>query len=140
MTTTYTHRVMYYETDKMQCTHHSNYIRFMEEARVDFLDKIGYGYKRLEDENLVSPVIGVELEYKKTTTFDDLIDIDVRVKSFTGVRIEFGYVMKRGEDVVCLASSKHCFLDKNGRPVSLKRVTPKLFDLLDKEVRSADNQ
>ena len=38
----YTHRVKYYETDKMGVTHHSNYVRWMEEARVDFMDKIGY--------------------------------------------------------------------------------------------------
>ena len=31
----------YYETDQMGCVHHSNYIRWMEEARVDFLPKWG---------------------------------------------------------------------------------------------------
>lgn len=41
----YQHKVQYYETDKMGITHHSNYIRFLEEARIDFLEKIGYGYK-----------------------------------------------------------------------------------------------
>lgn len=43
---TFVHKVNYYETDKMGVTHHSNYIRFMEEARVDFLDKVGYSYKK----------------------------------------------------------------------------------------------
>ena len=37
----YKHKVQYYETDKMQVVHHSNYIRWMEEARVEFLEKIG---------------------------------------------------------------------------------------------------
>lgn len=38
----YIHRVNYYETDKMGITHHSNYLRWMEEARLDFLkSKIG---------------------------------------------------------------------------------------------------
>ena len=34
---TYIHKVKYYETDKMGITHHSNYVRFMEEARISFL-------------------------------------------------------------------------------------------------------
>ena len=65
----YLHKVAYYETDKMGVTHHSNYIRWMEEARVDFLEQIGFSYKKLEDEGIVSPVIGVECEYKAQTTF-----------------------------------------------------------------------
>lgn len=39
----YRHIVQYYETDKMGITHHSNYIRWMEEARIDFLRQIGWG-------------------------------------------------------------------------------------------------
>ncbi len=35
----YIHRVQYYETDQMAVVHHSNYIRWMEEARVEFLDR-----------------------------------------------------------------------------------------------------
>ena len=30
----YLHKVQYYETDKMGIAHHSNYIRWMEEARL----------------------------------------------------------------------------------------------------------
>ena len=44
----YRHKVQYYETDKMGITHHSNYIRWMEEARIDFLAQIGWNYERLE--------------------------------------------------------------------------------------------
>ena len=44
----YIRKINYYETDKMGITHHSNYIRFMEEARIDFLDQIGCGYAKME--------------------------------------------------------------------------------------------
>ena len=54
--TPYVHQVQYYETDRMGITHHSNYIRWMEEARVDFLRQIGWGYDRLEAMGIVSPV------------------------------------------------------------------------------------
>lgn len=127
---TYNRRVQYYETDKMQCTHHSNYIRFMEEARLDFLDKIGYGYARMEKEGLISPVISVEVQYKKPTTFDDIICIEVALKSMTLAKMEFGYTMTCRGEVVCLAKSEHCFLNKDNRPVSIKKVNPTLFDLL----------
>ena len=51
--------VKYYECDRMGITHHSNYIRFMEEARIYVLDMLGYGFDRMEAEGVVSPVVAV---------------------------------------------------------------------------------
>ena len=67
----YLHKVQYYETDRMGITHHSNYIRWMEEARIDFLSQLGWDYDRLESEGIISPVLGVQVKYKKSTTFPD---------------------------------------------------------------------
>ena len=124
----YIHKVQYYETDKMGITHHSNYIRWMEEARVDFFEKVGYDYKRLEDEGIISPVIGVECEYKTSTKFEDLIEIEVKILEFNGVRLIFEYVMKNAKtgDIVAKATSKHCFINGEGRPIILKKEFPEL--------------
>ena len=54
----YIHKVQYYETDQMQIAHHSNYIRWFEEARTFFLEKSGFGYDRMEAEGIVCPVTG----------------------------------------------------------------------------------
>ena len=56
----YKHKINYYETDKMGVTHHSNYVRFMEESRIDFLEKIGWGYDKMEQEGIISPVVSLE--------------------------------------------------------------------------------
>ena len=87
----YIHKVQYYETDKMGITHHSNYIRWMEEARVDFLDRIGFGYAKLEEDGIMSPVIGIECDYKNSTTFDDVIEIEVGIEEFKGVKLIIKY-------------------------------------------------
>lgn len=89
----YQHKVQYYETDKMGIVHHSNYIRWIEEARIDFLSRIGRDYKTLEDMGVISPVTAVECKYKLTTAFSDLIDIAVEVAEFKGVELK--YEMKR---------------------------------------------
>ncbi|MBR1873381.1 MAG: acyl-CoA thioesterase, partial [Eubacterium sp.] len=73
----YKHKVNYYETDRMGITHHSNYIRWMEEARVFYLAEVGWDYDRLEELGVVSPVLSVSAQYIKTTTFPDDITIDV---------------------------------------------------------------
>ncbi len=127
----YTHTVQYYETDKMGITHHSNYIRWMEEARVAYLAEVGWDYDRLESLGLISPVVSVECKYIKTTTFPDVVTIDIGVEDFRGVKLKMKYQMKnaRGE-VVCEARSEHCFLDKTGAPARLKTEFPEFFRIL----------
>ena len=37
----YEHHAKYYETDQMGLIHHSNYVKWMEEARMDLMDQMG---------------------------------------------------------------------------------------------------
>lgn len=127
----YQHTVQYYETDKMGITHHSNYIRWMEEARIDFLAQIGWDYAKLEAAGIVSPVIGVECRYRESTTFSERISISVRVEECKGVRLKLAYVMtNEAQRVVCEGSSEHCFLNEKGQPLRLKREFPDFYETL----------
>lgn len=130
--TTYIHNVKYYETDKMGITHHSNYVRWMEEARMDFLSQIGYGMRRLEAEGITSPVVSVECQYKHTTTFDDDIRIEVAMEQYTGVKLALSYVMTNAAtgETVLTARSSHCFIDAEGRPIAVKKHFPEFDRLL----------
>ncbi len=133
----YVHRVQYYETDKMGITHHSNYIRWMEEARVDFLSQIGWDFPKLEAMGIVSPVISISCDFKKPTTFSDTVMIHTAVREFTGVKLRFSYEMKnQNGDVVCIGSSRHAFLNTGGKPIRMKQEFPELFDTIKNIVES----
>lgn len=128
----YLHKVQYYETDKMGIAHHSNYIRWMEEARVDFLEKIGWGFDRLEAEGIVSPVVGVHGRYKKSCTFADVLEITVKVQKYNGMMMHLAYEMKLAgsEQVLFTGVSEHCFLDQTGKPLRLKQKWQELDEIL----------
>lgn len=124
----YIHKVHYYETDKMGITHHSNYVRWMEEARVDFLSKIGWDYARLEETGVVSPVVGIDVRYKGSTAFSDSVTIVVKIMECKGVRLKLSYLMtNEAGKTVCEASSEHCFLNMEGRPVRLEQFRPEFY-------------
>ena len=125
----YIHKVQYYETDKMGITHHSNYIRWMEEARVDFLEKIGFSYAKLESDGIIAPVIGINCEYKESTKFSDEILIETNVKEFKGVRLVMEYIMTNNKTgkLVLKGTSEHCFVDEKNKPIILKKKFPE-FD------------
>lgn len=133
-TAQYLHKVQYYETDRMGITHHSNYIRWMEEARIDFLEQLGWGYDRLEAMGIASPVIHVDCDYKRTTTFPDKVEISAQVETYNGVKMSIRYEMRDGEtkELAAVGHSGHCFLDGRGIPVRMKRQFPELDSLLRK--------
>ena len=89
----YIHKVQYYETDRMGITHHSNYIRWMEEARTAFLEEIGWPYDKTEEEGLLSPVLSVNCQYRETTTYGDQVAITVKILKISPVKFTVGYEM-----------------------------------------------
>ena len=129
--TSYKHKVQYYETDKMGIVHHSNYIRWMEEARVDFLEKIGWSYDQLEKVGLVSPVLSLNIDYSHPTYFSDMVSIDVEILELKMSKMRVGYKMTNEEgEVVAKCESSHGFLLSSGRPAILKRDFPGLYEAL----------
>ncbi len=129
---TYTHKVQYYETDKMGITHHSNYIRWMEEARVDYLEQLGWGYAKLEEAGVISPVTAIDCKYRASTRFMDEIEIFVSVEAFKGVKLLLKYEMTKRSDhtIICIGHSEHCFLDGNGSIVRIKKEYPEFYQAL----------
>lgn len=128
------HVVQYYETDRMNLVHHSNYVRWMEEARVDFLDQIGFPYAEMERRGVVSPVRAVECRYRRGCTFGDAVDIAVSVKGFNGVVLTIGYDMKNAAtgEMLCEATSEHVFLNRDGGFVRMKRDMPDFCEVMEK--------
>ena len=122
----YERKINYYETDKMGIVHHSNYIRFLEETRVVWMENANMPFESLEEIGITIPVLGVNCEYKNHVTFGDTIIIKPFVKEYTGVRLTVGYEVTNKENgkIVLLGETKHCFTDKNLKPVNLKKAAP----------------
>ena len=128
----YVRTVQYYETDMMGVTHHANYIHWMEEARICFMDQIGFPYAEMEAKGVVSPVVEIFCKYRKPCTFGDEISVSVSVVSFGGVKMTRAYEM-RGKDGALLfeAQSVHAFLDRDGRVVRMRREMPDFCAAID---------
>ena len=87
-------------------------------------------FELLEQNGITIPVLGVNCEYKYHVTFGDTIIIKPYVKSYTGVRMTIGYevINKETKKVVLLGETKHCFTDKNLKPINLKKYKKEFSD------------
>ena len=127
--------VQYYETDMMGIAHHANYIHWMEEARIGFLDQLGFPYAAMEAAGIVSPVKALSCEYKSPCTFGDRIAVSIVPESFNGVVLVLRYRMEKEQGgLVCEARSEHVFLNREGRFVRLKRELPGFCEAIEKEM------
>ena len=130
-------KVHYYETDMMGLVHHANYIHWMEEARIDFMDRMGFPYKRMEAGGVLSPVKSIQVNYLKPCTFGDEVDITVGVKEFNGVVITMMYDMRVNGEPVFSGTSEHVFLDREGRFVRMRRVMPEFCRAVEDRIEKA---
>ena len=126
----YTHKAQYYETDQMGIVHHSNYIRWFEEARVDFFEKIGCSYKTIEDMGIISPVLEVQAKYHSMVHFNDTVKIETSMESFNGIKLTMHYSITDAQtgELRTDGISRHCFMSKDGKLISLKRSYPDFYE------------
>ncbi|MCC8182151.1 MAG: acyl-CoA thioesterase [Clostridiales bacterium] len=122
----YFHDAKYYETDQMAVVHHSNYIRWFEEARIDWLGQIGIPYDAMEARGIIIPVIGVTAEYKTMTRFKERVRIECRLESYNSVRFTVSYRVYNDDtgELRCTGTSSHCFVNRDYKPIILRKAAP----------------
>lgn len=125
-------KINYYETDRMGVVHHSNYIRYLEEARCFWMEQIGMPFEMLEEHGITIPVLGINCQYKHHVTFGDVLQIRVLIKEYTGVRMTVGYdvIDKKTGNTVIIAETKHCFTNQDLKPINLKKQGPQFSNTL----------
>lgn len=132
------HKAQYYETDQMGVIHHTNYIRWFEEARVSYLEQIGFGYDQMETAGVMCPVLAVTCDYHAPVRFGETVRVEAVLRSLTGLKFSFDY---RIYDVAtaslrCSGSSKHCFVGSDGKPMRLQKNHPNIYALFQQEIEA----
>ena len=117
----FTHRVRvrFAETDAMGVVHHSRYLPYLEEARVEWLRALGHPYASLRDEGVDFAVIESWLGYRSPLRFDDEVDVHVAVGKRTRMTFQLAYLLTVGDEARATAVTVHAGVDPDGRPTRL---------------------
>ena len=127
------HRVAFYETDAMGIVHHANYVRFLELARVVWMDEHDRPYREYAAEGLHFATTAIELRYHRSAGFDDILAVTTWVEWVRRASLRMAYEIRRGEELVASGATEHAMVDLDGRPcgipperrrVLLARVAP----------------
>ena len=136
----YVRVVNYYETDQMQVVHHSNYARYLEEARLHLMDQVGLSYDKLEQMGIIIPVLELHDYYTKSITYGDVIEIKPTIIKLSPVRFTLKYeILRSGTDeVLHTAQTSHAFVDTEFKPMNLKKAFPEVYSIFEELVEKED--
>lgn len=127
----YTRKANYYETDMMGIVHHSNYIRYFEEARLEYMNTIGCDVTELERLGVIIPNVDAYAKYLTPVRYGETVTVEVKLTLFTGTRMELSYTVRKSDgEKAATGHTMHCFVNPDFKPISLKRKFPEYFEKL----------
>ncbi len=107
-------RVRYAETDMMGYVYYGNYATYFEVARVEAIKKLGFSYRRMEDEGIALPVLEFSIKYYKPAFYDDELRIETTISELPQARISFTYqTFNEKNELINEASTTLVFINKN---------------------------
>jgi len=112
-------RIRYAETDQMGVVHHGNYVQFIEMGRTEWLRALGFSYKGMEEMGVMLPVISIQIKYKKSAFYDEVLTVRTTLKKLPSVKIEFDYViLNESKEIITEANTVLAFINvENKRPM-----------------------
>lgn len=139
MTSTSKLVVRYVETDSMGIVHHSNYAKWYEVGRTDWIRNLGVTYAQLEESGVWLPLLKLNCEFKSFAKYDDNIEIVTHLIKQTPIRLELGYsVYKNGEkEPINVGSTLHAFTDPDLNILNMKKKHPELYAQLVERTQSS---
>lgn len=109
----------------MGIIHHVSYLRWFEEARVEFLRQNGI----LNLSEINYPVLSLEIDYKKSVLFEDHVTV-VLTGNIEGIRLHFNYeiLTKRFTEPVAFGKTVHVAMDMSTKKPT--RIPDRIAQLL----------
>jgi len=132
--------VRYAETDQMGVVYHANYLVWLELGRTQIVKDLGFNYADLEKDGIVSPVLEVNISYKKSLTYGDRAIIHTWIEEYNGLKTVYGYeVYNEQGELVATAKTHHVCVKKDSfRPISLKRKYPDWHETYEKNKKQVE--
>ena len=108
-------RIYFEDTDSGGVVYHSNYLKFMERARTEWLRALGIDQRHLkQDHQIMFVVHRIDIQFKLPARFNDDLIVKSELKDIGSSKIEFRQMIYRNDemlidanvDIACIDSEK----------------------------------
>ena len=128
-------RVRYAETDQMGYVHHGNYAQYFEMGRIEWLRTLGISYKKMEQKNIILPVVSLSTSFKKPAKYDDNLTLKTAIKQLPSAKIIFIYeLVNSNREILTTGETTLVFVDaQKNRPM---RCPDYIMEAIEKEIKT----
>ncbi|MFC1584905.1 acyl-CoA thioesterase [Fibrobacterota bacterium] len=121
-------KVRYAETDAMRFVYYGNYFTYFEVARIAALEDLGYPYHKMEENRILIPVLSASAEFKRPSFFGDVLTIHTSKQRIGNTRVQFTYKVFCRENLIATGTTRHAFMNPDGKPIRPPEDIIRLFD------------
>ena len=90
-------KVFYSDTDAYGVVWHGAYLRWLEMGRCLWCDEMGYSLLELSNQDIVLPVINLNIKYKSSAKLEDKLVILTKVEKYNQLSVTFKQIIKSKE-------------------------------------------
>ncbi len=122
--------IRYAETDQMGVVYHANYLVWLELGRTKLIQDLGFSYVEMENDGIVSPVLDLQITYRKAMRYGEKAIVKTWVESVSPLRVVYGYEIYNGNGERCITAftTNICAKKEGFRPVSFKKLYPEWYE------------
>jgi acyl-CoA thioester hydrolase len=126
--------VRYAETDQMGVVYHANYLVWFELGRTQLIKDLGFDYGEMERQGALSPVVDLQISYKKSLKYGQKAIVKTSIKSVGPIRVVYSYeVFNEDGDLCSTGESTHVLVSKDTfKPLKFKKEFPKWYEAYEK--------
>lgn len=109
-------RVRWGELDAYEHVNHAVYLSYMEQARIDLLDSIGWGMERLREAGALIFVAGIEIRFRRPAFAGDTLVVTTFPQEVKAVQSRWHQEILRDSELLVAADIHAGIVDLAGRP------------------------
>jgi len=113
-------KIYYHHTDCGGVVYYATYLKFLEEARTEYLAERGVSVNDYAKRGTLFVVSRQEIDYKLPAFYADTLEINTKISNVSGVRMEFDYEIRNQDNkIICQAKTTLVCIDKNFKPKAI---------------------
>lgn len=132
--------VRYAETDQMGIVHHSVYAIWYEYARTEFSKEMGFPYRKMEEEGVMTPLVELHSKYIMPCGYDEEVVVRTKIGKLTPARVVFEYEVYKENKLINTGYTMHAITDKDLKPMNLKKIKPEIYQIMEKSMQDENKK
>ena len=125
-------RIYFEDTDSGGVVYHSNYLKFMERARTEWLRSVGIDQHQLKQHDHIMFVVHrIDIQYRLPARFNDDLIVKSELKDIGSSKIEFRQMIYRENEMLIDASVDIACIDSEKfKPVRIPSTVKEIMESL----------